>query len=216
MTLPGAPSLARAMRFDKCLPWAGSALARAAVIALSVLCLFGGGSREAAAQLVQDGPKLVGSGIIGGNALQGTSVAVSADGNTAIVGGPQDQDNELIGAAWVYIKSNGVWTQQQKLVGSNAIVGQGQVLQGIVGGASADGNTATAGGRTTTAASERRGSLPEATATGPSSISWSAAALPGASPIKAPRSRCRPMATLRSWAGRATMNNNKLTPRRRG
>src|ERR1700733_5597992 len=66
-------------------------LARAAALALAVLCLFGGASREAAAQLLaQDGPKLVGSGVNGAIADQGASVAVSADGNTAIVGGPDD------------------------------------------------------------------------------------------------------------------------------
>jgi hypothetical protein len=94
--------------------------ARAAAIALAVLCLFGGASREAAAQFAQDGPKLVGSGVLSGGSdgvLQGTSVAVSADGSTAIVGGPGDSND--IGAAWVFIQNNGAWTQQQKLVGSN-------------------------------------------------------------------------------------------------
>jgi hypothetical protein len=94
--------------------------ARAAAIALAVLCLFGGASREAAAQFAQDGPKLVGSGVLAGGVdgvQQGTSVAVSADGSTAIVGGPGDSND--IGAAWVFIQNNGAWTQQQKLVGSN-------------------------------------------------------------------------------------------------
>jgi hypothetical protein len=43
-------------------------------------------SQLALAQFTQQGPKLVGTGAVG-NAEQGWSVAVSADGNTAIVGG---------------------------------------------------------------------------------------------------------------------------------
>jgi hypothetical protein len=44
-------------------------------------------SQLALAQFTQEGPKLVGTGAVG-NGWQGTSVALSADGNTAIVGGP--------------------------------------------------------------------------------------------------------------------------------
>lgn len=62
----------------------------------------------------QQGTKLVGSGAVGA-AEQGISVALSNDGNTAIVGGPFD--NSSTGAAWVYTRSGGVWTQQAKLVG---------------------------------------------------------------------------------------------------
>jgi hypothetical protein len=43
-------------------------------------------SQLALAQFTQQGPKLVGTGAVGA-ADQGWSVAVSADGNTAIVGG---------------------------------------------------------------------------------------------------------------------------------
>ena len=55
-------------------------------------------SQLAQAQFTQQGPKLVGTGAVG-NAFQGYSVALSADGNTAIVGGPTD--NSAAGAAWV-------------------------------------------------------------------------------------------------------------------
>jgi hypothetical protein len=48
----------------------------------------------------QQGPKLVGTGSAG-NGAQGTSVTLSADGNTAIVGGPSDNSNA--GAVWVFI-----------------------------------------------------------------------------------------------------------------
>ena len=67
----------------------------------------------------QQGAKLVGSGAVG-NAQQGYSVSLSADGNTAIVGG--HCDNSSAGAAWVWTRSGGVWTQQgPKLVGSGAV-----------------------------------------------------------------------------------------------
>src|SRR5262245_33648455 len=44
----------------------------------------------ARAQFTQQGPKLVGTGAIGSFVEQGLSVSLSADGNTAIVGGPCD------------------------------------------------------------------------------------------------------------------------------
>jgi hypothetical protein len=90
----------------------------------------------------QQGSKLVGSGATG-SAGQGLSVALSADGNTAVVGG--GDDNNQAGAAWVYTRSGGMWTQQgNKLVGSGAI---GAAFQGISVALSADGNTAVLGGR---------------------------------------------------------------------
>jgi hypothetical protein len=46
----------------------------------------------------QQGSKLVGTGAAG-DARQGSSVALSADGNTAIVGG--HDDNSSTGVAWV-------------------------------------------------------------------------------------------------------------------
>ena len=64
----------------------------------------------------QQGSKLVGTGATGA-ALQGISVAMSADGNTAIVGGYSDNSN--VGAVWIYTRSGGSWTQQgSKLVGT--------------------------------------------------------------------------------------------------
>jgi hypothetical protein len=57
----------------------------------------------------QQGNKLVGNDAFG-NATQGVSVALSADGNTAIVGGPAD--NNGAGAAWVFTRNGTVWTQQ--------------------------------------------------------------------------------------------------------
>src|ERR1035437_6467321 len=81
-------------------------------------------SHPALAQFSQQGPKLVGTGAAGA-AVQGDSVSLSADGNTAIVGGTYDSSN---GAAWVWTRSAGVWTQQgAKLVGSGAV---GNAAQG--------------------------------------------------------------------------------------
>jgi hypothetical protein len=89
----------------------------------------------------QQGPTLVGSGI-GGQYSQGASVALSADGNTAIFGGPDDNNNA--GAAWVFIRSGTVWSQQgEKLVGAGA--SEGFTRQGLSVSLSADGNTAFVG-----------------------------------------------------------------------
>jgi hypothetical protein len=95
----------------------------------------------ASAQFFQQGPKLTATGAIG-VAYQGTSVALSADGNTALVGGYND--NDKIGAVWVWTRSGDVWAQGPKLVGSGA---EGQyVYQGYSVALSADGNTALVGG----------------------------------------------------------------------
>jgi hypothetical protein len=89
----------------------------------------------------QQGNKLVGSGAVG-TPRQGMAVALSADGNTAIVGGATDNSNT--GAAWVFTRNGGVWTQQgKKLVGSGAA---GKARQGTSVALSADGNTAILGG----------------------------------------------------------------------
>jgi len=90
----------------------------------------------------QQGSKLVGTGAVGRSG-QGLSVALSVDGNTAMVGGLTDNAN--VGAAWVYVRSGGVWTQQgSKLVGTGAI---GNAFQGSSVALAGDGNTAVIGGR---------------------------------------------------------------------
>ncbi len=90
----------------------------------------------------QQGPKLVPVYPAGGFSRQGASVALSADGNTAIVGGPGYNGDG--GAAWVWIRSGGVWTQQGlQLAGSDAV---GLAVQGATVALSADGNTAIVGG----------------------------------------------------------------------
>lgn len=85
----------------------------------------------------QQGPKLVGSGAWGG-AWQGSSVALSADGNVAVIGGPYDHDG-FPGAIWVFTRANGVWMQQgRKLVGTGAI---GASYQGMAVAISGDATT---------------------------------------------------------------------------
>src|SRR5262249_29593289 len=72
----------------------------------------------------------------------GKSAALSADGNTAIVGDPEHNNQD--GAAWIFVRHNDVWTQQARLVGTGAI--GALVAQGDAVALSADGNTAVVGG----------------------------------------------------------------------
>src|SRR5207248_888858 len=83
---------------------------------------------------LQQGNKLVGTGAVG-ESWQGFSVSLSADGNTAIVGGSQDKT----GAAWIYTWTNGLWSQVSKLVAAGYA---GQSATGSAVSISADGNTA--------------------------------------------------------------------------
>jgi hypothetical protein len=88
--------------------------------------------------------KLVGTGVVGSYAQQGWSVALSGDGNTAIVGGPADSaGGPLLGAAWIFTRSGGVWSQQAKLVGAGACC---DARQGWSVALSGDGDTAIVGG----------------------------------------------------------------------
>jgi hypothetical protein len=90
---------------------------------------------------VQQGEKLTGAGEVG-EGLFGVSVALSADGNTAIVGG--GGDNGGVGAAWVFTRSGSTWTQQgPKLTGAGE-VGAGHFGRSVA--LSADRNTAVIGG----------------------------------------------------------------------
>lgn len=93
------------------------------------------------------GPKLVGSGSVAaaiGGARQGASVALSADGKTALVGGFGDGIGQM-GAVWVFTRSNGVWVQQgEKLTGSGTT--SYPTWQGQSVALAADGNTAAFGG----------------------------------------------------------------------
>jgi hypothetical protein len=86
----------------------------------------------------QQGEKLVGTGETGTGGL-GFSVALSADGNTALLGGPVD--DSFVGAVWAFTRSGGAWAQQgEKLVGTGTGAFGGDVAL------SADGNSALIGG----------------------------------------------------------------------
>ena len=78
---------------------------------------------------IQQGQKLVGTGA-SANSGQGWSVALSGDGNTALIAGPNDR------TAWAFTRSNGVWTQQAQLFNASGAVSVTL---------SADGNTAVIG-----------------------------------------------------------------------
>ena len=126
----------------------GTAVAVAADDATALVGGYGDGGGIGAAWVfirsggvwTQQGPKLVGTGSTGAPA-QGWSVALSSEGNTAIVGAPFDNGN--IGAAWVFTRSGGVWTQQTKLTGSDATAG---AQQGFSVALSSLGDTAIVGG----------------------------------------------------------------------
>jgi hypothetical protein len=116
---------------------------RPSLLAVSVLIIATllYSSQLALAQFTQQGPKLVGTGAVG-QSQQGHSVALSADGNTAMMGGYED--NSYTGATWVFTRSNGLWTQQGlKLVGTGAV---GGAEQGFSVSLSGNGNTAIVGG----------------------------------------------------------------------
>ncbi len=82
---------------------------------------------------------LVPTGITGYEST-GAAVAISSDGNTAVVGG--FMDNDSAGAAWIFVRSGTTWTQQAKLtdntVTSNAWLGYSIAMSG-------DGNTCVLG-----------------------------------------------------------------------
>jgi hypothetical protein len=59
---------------------------------------------------------LVGANVVGKSA---PTVALSDDGNTIIVGGAND--NGGVGAAWVFTRSGGHWTQDKYLVDTEAM-----------------------------------------------------------------------------------------------
>ena len=63
-------------------------------------------------------------------------MALSADGDTALIGGPAADEED--GAAWVFTRSGSTWTQQQKLTGAEHF--------GFSVALSGDGDTALVGG----------------------------------------------------------------------
>lgn len=88
----------------------------------------------------QYGSKLVGNNIIPGE-FQGFSVAINALGDTLAVGTPGD--NGTIGATFIFTKTNGVYTEMIKLVGTGNI---GNSVQGTSVALNAAGNILAVGG----------------------------------------------------------------------
>ena len=95
---------------------------RGALLLGSLALLCGFASARALARsptrdpLIQQGEKLIGAGEAG-EGLLGASVALSADGETALVGAPSDDGG--VGAAWVFTRSGSTWSQQgEKLTGA--------------------------------------------------------------------------------------------------
>ncbi len=89
----------------------------------------------------QQGPKLIGPGEVGAGDF-GSSVALSADGNTALVGAFADDTHQ--GAAWVYTRSSGVWQLQGSKLTASGEIGGGDFGRSVA--LSANGNTALIGG----------------------------------------------------------------------
>jgi hypothetical protein len=78
--------------------------------------------RKTGANWVQQGAKVKGNSAVG-SAKQGTSVSVSANGTTAIIGGPSDNTNK--GAFWVYVPATTIPSMQQVLLEERTEVSTG-------------------------------------------------------------------------------------------
>jgi Big-like domain-containing protein/FG-GAP repeat protein len=96
----------------------------------------------------QQGHKLTPSGEINvpGSGGFGSSVALSADGNTALIGAPSDFNTE--GAAWLFVRSGSSWSQRGSKVVVNTVAGdeQGAGAFGSAVGLSGDAVRALVGG----------------------------------------------------------------------
>ena len=166
--------------------------------------------------LIQQGQKLTGAGGVGTGRV-GYDVAVSADGNTALVGGRYGIRGA--GAAWVFTRTAGVWSQQGgKLVGTGH-TGEGELGHisegefGLAVALSADGNTALVGGPQDDSG---RGAAWVLHALGrhldPAGAEADRRRRERKSPIRRGRSRS-PATATRRWSGAGT---TKATPARPG
>jgi FG-GAP repeat len=134
MSRPHAHGRARRVR---------SSIALATVVLGTSLAAWGAGATSWAAgpaSLTEQGPKLTGAGEVGSGAF-GFGVAVSGDGSTAIVGGPQDKGSA--GAVWVFVRSGDSWVPQGGKITPTGEVGHGYF--GISVALSQDGDTALIG-----------------------------------------------------------------------
>jgi hypothetical protein len=90
------------------------------------------------------GGELTGVGEIGRSGFFGRSVALSADGSTALIGGPGD--NAYAGAAWTFARSASGLVAQDKLTGGAEASGEARFGSSVA--LSAAGDTALVGART--------------------------------------------------------------------
>jgi hypothetical protein len=60
-------------------------------------------------------------------------IAVAISGDTVVVGSDQASLATFTGAAYVFVRSSGVWTQQQRITASDAVVGSGERFAHSVG-----------------------------------------------------------------------------------
>ena len=121
----------------------------------------------------QQGEKLTANGEVGDGDF-GNSVAVSSEGNTALVGAPLD--NAGTGAAWVFTRTGAEWPQQGGKLTGGSESGEGEFGYGVA--LSSDGNTALIGGPQDSGGNGAHGCSPARRANGPRMKSSPAAARP--------------------------------------
>ncbi len=103
-------------------------------------------TRSGGSTWTQQGGALIGTHR-GGLVQEGTSVALSADGHTAVIGGPREEGPSATpeeGGAWVFTESGSGWKEQAQLpagTGAGEQTGAGQSVA-----VSGNGNTALVGG----------------------------------------------------------------------
>ncbi len=159
-----APASAARRVAARTLAAAHGAAARAAVLSLRTLVValaLGlavtlSSVTSAGAEPLQPGSELTVAGEIGAGQFGG-SVALSTDGDTALVGAPLDAEG--VGAAWVFTRSGSAWAQQEQLPVPEEAGERGHFGSSVA--LSADGDTAFVG-----AQGQRKGAVWVYTRTG--------------------------------------------------
>jgi hypothetical protein len=111
-------------------------------VAIGLLLLMASGAfaASASAAFIQPGERLTGSGDWFGHEK---GLAISSDGNTALIAAPWDKLEK--GAVWVFTRSGSTWTQQGGKITESGGTSSFRLF-GISVALSADGNTALIGG----------------------------------------------------------------------
>ena len=121
-------------------------------------------------------------------------MALSSDGNTALIGGHARQ-RPSVGAAWVFTRSGSTWTQQGEKLTGGGETGAGEFGASVA--LSSDGNTALIGGPDDTGVGRGVGVHALGRRPGPSRAKSSPAAARAAKATLAQAWRCPPTATPR-------------------